>query len=101
MAARTDWLDFAHKLDKEREAIHDALPAGVDVTITLSAYGGGGASFMVSLSHAELRLDGWGSGRTPAKALEAAKADMKKKADEQRRRPRLVGPRALPGMDEP
>ena len=97
MASRPDWLDYAHRLFKEREAIQDRLPPGVECTLTLGAYGHT-ASFGVSLTHRDSDLAGYGTGTTPAKALEAAKEDMRKNQAEQQRRPRLVGPRALPGF---
>jgi hypothetical protein len=99
MAKRVDWLDFAHLLDKERVAIEDGLPKGMTVHLSLSAYGYSAAEFSVHLSHRETGVSGYGGGRTPAKALEAAKAELQKKVEEQQRRPRLVEakPKALEG----
>ena len=92
-----DWLDYAHKLDKFREQMQDKLPAGVTSTIHLNAYGFGGAEFSVHLTHNESKLHGCGSGRTPQKAMEAAKTDLQKQHDERQRRPRVAAaePRAL------
>lgn len=96
---RIDWLDFAHELDREREAMQERLPAGVEVYLTCSTYGSG-AAFSVTLNHRAEgpEAGGWGQGRTPAKALESALADLRKKAAERARRPRLVAaePAALP-----
>jgi hypothetical protein len=98
MARKTDWLDFAHKLDREREEIQDTLPPGLECWLTLASYGHGGATFHVHLRHEEMKVDGFGTGRTPAKALEAAKADLVKRGEEQRKRPMLVNPlKALKG----
>lgn len=91
MASKTDWMDFAHKLHKEREAVQDRMPPGVEAALTLCDYGHGSASFAVHLDHRPSECRGYGYGNTPAKALEGAKADLKKRMDEQARRPRVVG----------
>lgn len=96
MPRATDWLDYAHKLDKEREAIADKLPRGVEVTLSLGAYGSGAANFHVRVTDAE--LTGHGMGRTPAKALADALEKLAAEREKQARRPRLAGgePKALP-----
>lgn len=89
MPPRTDWLDFAHKLDREREAMQDRLPKGVDCSLTLASYEFG-TSYGVSLTHTESKCGGYGTGRTPAKALEDATERLKKNLAEWSRRPRLT-----------
>lgn len=97
MPRKIGWLDFAHQLRKEREAIQDRLPAGVVCYLTLADYGCGAAEFNVHLRHRELDLSGSGTASTPAKALEAAKADLKQKHAERAKRPQLVtGAKTLP-----
>lgn len=96
MPREPDWMDFGHALDKKREAIQDSLPAGVECWLSLASYGHGGALFHVTLTHHETGLGGHGSGRTPAKALEAAKEDLAKAVRERKGRPQLVGAKTLP-----
>jgi len=84
-----DWMDFAHSLYKEREAIQDQLPPGVRCTLSLAAYGYSAGEFSVSLHHDERKIGGFGSGATPSKALEKAKLDLAAKAQEQAGRPQL------------
>lgn len=87
---RIDWMDFAFQLDKEREAIQDRLPKGLTLHLSCSAYGYSAAEFSIHLSHRESGVAGYGSGRTPDKALAAAKAELQKNMEEQARKPRLV-----------
>lgn len=95
MPRKPDWLDFAHALHKEREAIQDKLPKGVEVWLTLSDYGHGAAEFSVHLRHREQDVDGFGTATTPAKALEKATEDMKKRYAERAKRPQLVASKPL------
>lgn len=90
-AKRVDWMDLAHEIAKERERIQDSLPTGVGCHLSICAYGYSGASYSVSLTHEESQTHGYGSGCTPAKALEDAKANLKEKYEKWQRRPRLVG----------
>lgn len=90
MPRKPDWMDLAHALDKEREAIQDRLPPGVECFLTLASYGFGGANYSVSLTHRETKLGGYGQGRTPEKALEAAKVNMQEELQKRARRPQLV-----------
>lgn len=88
MARKPDWLDFAHQLHKERVAIAEQLPPGIECSLTLSAYSfSDGARFSVHLTHRESDLAGHGSGSTPAKALEGAVKDL---AANRNKRPQLV-----------
>lgn len=96
MAKRTDWLDFAHQLVKERERIQDGLPPGVECSLSLSDHGYGGATFGVTLLHVESKCSGYGHERTPAKALESAKAKLKAEYEKWQRRPRIAETKALP-----
>jgi hypothetical protein len=99
MPRKIDWLDFAHQLHRERVAIQDTLPAGVEIDLTLSSYSFfEGARFTVHLVHRDSKLGGYGNGPTPAKALDAAGADMEKNLRERNRRPQVVvgTPAALP-----
>lgn len=97
MARKPDWMDFAHVLHKEAEAIRDKLPPGLECYLTLADYGSGSASFAVSLTHRETELNGFGVGNTPAKALEKARESLKKAHEERLKRPQLVtAVKALP-----
>jgi hypothetical protein len=96
MARKPDWMDFAHVLHKEAEAIRDKLPPGLECYLTLADYGSGSASFAVSLTHRETELNGFGVGNTPAKALEAAKEDLAKRAREKKKAPQIVSVKTLP-----
>lgn len=102
MPREPDWMDFAHALDKKREQMQDALPSGFICCLTLSSYQFGGGRFNVSIWHEDKSkdLNGYGDGATPAKALEAAKEDMKKRAAEKAKRPQLGGAKALPAKKE-
>ena len=96
MARKPDWLHVADALDSERQAMQDKLPPGVECSLTLSSYSfGSGARYAVNLSHRETKLDGYGCGSTPAKALAAAKEDMAKNAAERAKRPVLAAAAAL------
>ena len=86
---KTDWLTFAHLLDRERELIQDALPGGVSCSLSLDAYGHG-AEFTVGIRIEEEQLHACGRGRTPAKALEAAKLRLRELAEARMKTPRLV-----------
>lgn len=98
MARKTDWLDYAHTLDREREAIADKLPSGVECSLSLHCHGSG-PSFGVRLSHSASRCSGYGSGRTPAKALEDAMDKLQEAYREWSRRPRLVEAKPKPLAD--
>lgn len=99
MAKRVDWMDFAHLLRKEREAMQDQAPNGVEVSLHLMSYRFGGADFSVHLAHDESGSSGSGSGSTPAKALEAAKKSLAKEMVKKTQTPRLVAakPAAIEG----
>lgn len=99
MARKPDWMDYAHQLDKEREAIQDKLPPGLTLSLWVRAGEYGAADFTVHLNHRDTSSYGSGSGRTPSKALEAAKADLEKTLREKAKRPALVvgSAPALPG----
>lgn len=93
MARKTDWMDFAHVLHKERQAIQDTLPAAFEVSLTLAAYGfDSGAYFSVTLRNPELDLTGHGTGPTPAKALADAKLRLEKALADRRARKVLIAP---------
>ncbi len=84
---RIDWIDIAQQLDR-LVSDWDEVFTGMRFYCTLSCYGGT-ASFTVGVTHSESKVHGYGDGRTPAKALDAAKADLQKKYDEWLRTPRL------------
>lgn len=94
-ASRVDWMDFSHVFAKERVRIEESLPHGVEVDLTLSDYGNG-CNYCVTLTHSESKVYGYGHGRTPAKALDAAKAELAKKFAEWQRTPRIAAAKALP-----
>lgn len=100
MPREPDWMDLAHHLDKKREAMADSLPDGIECSLTLGAYGHSGAYYAVTLRVPAADLTGWGHGRTPAKALEAAKEDLKKSQAERSKRPQLGGAKQLPAKKE-
>lgn len=101
MARKPDWLDFAHQLDKEREAMQDALPDGIECTLSLSSHGYGDRRFTVFLNHRASDLGGYGAGSTPAKALAAAKEDMAKNVREKKRPVQIAGAKTLPAAPKP
>ncbi|HEY1189546.1 MAG TPA: hypothetical protein VGE74_18010 [Gemmata sp.] len=97
-----DWMDFAHQLDKKREAIQDKLPPGLTVSLSCHASEYGAADFNAHLNHRETSTYGHGSGRTPEKALEAARVDLEKNLREEQKRPALVvatSPKTLPAKN--
>lgn len=79
MARKPDWLKIAFDLHREAEAMRDAAPEGVEVTLRLCDYDHNeAAAYSVSLSHSAQQLLGLGVGSTPGKALKAAVEDLER-----------------------